>query len=423
MPGRTRTLVTEPTVGTATTRREAAELLLAAGAGGTLAERMLRRTAPARHAGRVEQARDALLAAAGDTIAADRVGLVGALVAHLDAIGVGPTGRATDRHPALTSLGKGRKQASDGNAWSAAIDAAAEALPRIAVRPIAPGRESWLRLGQDVPAEAKAAAVAAARAQVRAALASEHAADRAVRLLNDGDSEMPAAKEDLTEASAARDAASQRLNAAESAPVDYPCGLAVVDLTRGGTARAVGLPWRHPALPMLWLRRLAEEAVAHLTGAPTYCFGPLPVIRGTVAEWSALWETAHRVVTAEVYGYVHSVYGGADPVTSWLRDHESDSAVRRFGDDAVIDGVLFRLTTWSSHDQGGPVVQVRADLAAAQTVWPEPTAWEQEDTGRRPGAGRPGPDGGVATDEPLAEWEVAVLTRSAQAHAAWAASE
>lgn len=299
------------TVGTAPTRSTAAELLAEAGVTGPLAERMLRRTARQRHAGRVEQATAALLAAA-DGAAADLAPLVGALVAHLDSIGVGITGQGTDRHPALERLGKGRKHATDGGAWTAAITEAAQDLPRIAVRPLGPADPRW------------------------------HDQDSRPGLL----------------------------------------------LTEQG--RQVRLSWEHPALPMHWLRRLAEEAVAHLCGAPGYLSGPLPEIRGSAAEWSALWQEAHRrVVLWEVsgtyLGQVLPVETGHDPWRYWLARFADGRRVIHRGRDSVdIDGVRFRLTVLT--EDGAPD-RVRADIDHPAVVWPEPTEepapddipeWERE---------------------------------------------
>lgn len=88
------------------------------GVTGPAADVLVRLGAPARHAARVEYVR-----ALGDDC--DVVAW-----ALLDAIGVGGraglTGAATARHPALRGCGKGRKQATDGAAWTAAIAAAAE---------------------------------------------------------------------------------------------------------------------------------------------------------------------------------------------------------------------------------------------------------------------------------------------------------
>ena len=88
------------------------------GVTGAAADVLVRLGAPARHAARVEFA-----CALGD----DWEVVAWAL---LDAVGIGGraglTGEATARHPAFANCGKGRKQASDGPAWTAAIAAAAE---------------------------------------------------------------------------------------------------------------------------------------------------------------------------------------------------------------------------------------------------------------------------------------------------------
>lgn len=88
------------------------------GVTGAAAEVLVRLGAPARHAARIEFVRG--LGDDCDVVA----------WSILDAIGVGGraglTGAGTARHPALRGCGKGRKQATDGAAWTAAIAAAAE---------------------------------------------------------------------------------------------------------------------------------------------------------------------------------------------------------------------------------------------------------------------------------------------------------
>ena len=88
------------------------------GVTGPAADVLVRLGAHARHAARVEFVR---------TLSDDCDVVAWAL---LDAVGVGGraglTGAGTARHPAFASCGKGRKQASDGPAWTAAIAAAAE---------------------------------------------------------------------------------------------------------------------------------------------------------------------------------------------------------------------------------------------------------------------------------------------------------
>jgi hypothetical protein len=61
----------------------------------------------------------------------DNVEAVAFLMGSLDAIGVGGgLGAKTTRVPALASCGKGRKNATDGSAWSAAITAATQEVIR-----------------------------------------------------------------------------------------------------------------------------------------------------------------------------------------------------------------------------------------------------------------------------------------------------
>ena len=108
------------------TRKELEERLLLAGVPGRALEALLKETGLARHKWRVTQAIDAALAAT------DGCRTAAAWVLLSDMYGVGGkggvSGDGTSRHPALERLGKGRKQATDGEAWSAAIEAAFHAL-------------------------------------------------------------------------------------------------------------------------------------------------------------------------------------------------------------------------------------------------------------------------------------------------------
>lgn len=125
------------------TRKQMAERLESLGVTGAAALAILWETGPARHAARVEQAvatarlagraligigPDEDLTEAGEWPA----DLAGALICVLDGYGIGGRGdvegRATVRVPQLRGLGKGRRQASDGPAWSAAIAEAARRL-------------------------------------------------------------------------------------------------------------------------------------------------------------------------------------------------------------------------------------------------------------------------------------------------------
>ena len=119
-------------VGTASavpTRRAEESRLRELGVEGDALELLLKEGAPARHAARV-QAANAAAAATHDCDAEEGEPCVGCLVILVaDIIGVGgrsdAEGRGTDRIPPLGVLGKGRKQATDGPAWDAAILAAA----------------------------------------------------------------------------------------------------------------------------------------------------------------------------------------------------------------------------------------------------------------------------------------------------------
>ena len=88
------------------------------GVTGAAIDVLVRLGAPARHAARVEFVR--ALSDDCDVVA----------WALLDAVGVGGRaglmGEGTARHPAFAACGKGRKHASDGAAWTAAIASAAE---------------------------------------------------------------------------------------------------------------------------------------------------------------------------------------------------------------------------------------------------------------------------------------------------------
>ncbi|MBP9771381.1 MAG: hypothetical protein KBD16_00435 [Candidatus Pacebacteria bacterium] len=123
-------------------RRDAATELDQLGVYGVAAEAILRETAPFRRNLRVEKVLAVASAATnatlevGDGTGFDTVEIsaIGATLALLraDTYGVGGKegveGAGTSRVPALSILGKGRKQASDGGAWSAAI---AEATERV----------------------------------------------------------------------------------------------------------------------------------------------------------------------------------------------------------------------------------------------------------------------------------------------------
>lgn len=113
-----------------------------AGLRGAALDLALDATAPARHASRVQAAMEAALARADEIPHGDfeeRVWatarlLYAAIFCFLDWAGWGGPkgigGHATGRVPCFRRLGKGRKQARDGSAWSAAIAEAARELIR-----------------------------------------------------------------------------------------------------------------------------------------------------------------------------------------------------------------------------------------------------------------------------------------------------
>lgn len=125
------------------TRKELAARLESLGVTGTAAEAILRETGRERHEWRVERAVESARAAgrsllgfdadeAVDADAALRIDAVAAFVCGLDGYGIGGadgvSGDATVRIAPFGQCGKGRKQATDGPAWSAAIAYAATRL-------------------------------------------------------------------------------------------------------------------------------------------------------------------------------------------------------------------------------------------------------------------------------------------------------
>ena len=108
-----------------TTRLEVLEVLTTAGVTGEAAEAACRETAQARHAWRVEEAEAAARKAAKEVYGEGTsvLHLIALMLAELAGVGGkdGVAGAGTDRLDAFAQLGKGRKQASDGDAWTAAI--------------------------------------------------------------------------------------------------------------------------------------------------------------------------------------------------------------------------------------------------------------------------------------------------------------
>lgn len=114
---------------TSMTRKDLEIHLTSLGITGDAAAAIVKETAPARHAERIASAK-----AHVDTyvqnlfeekfVLEDEAEYV--FIALLDVMGVGGRmgveGLSTDRHPAFSKCGSGRKQAGDGPAWSAAIE-------------------------------------------------------------------------------------------------------------------------------------------------------------------------------------------------------------------------------------------------------------------------------------------------------------
>jgi len=114
------------------------------GVTGAALDALVAELAPLRHASRVEYAREAAEEYYLDHMRLDRseVGqltleMAVAALAYADLAGVGGRcgvdGASTARHPAFRRCGKGRKQATDGPAWSAAIGRLADTKYTFAV--------------------------------------------------------------------------------------------------------------------------------------------------------------------------------------------------------------------------------------------------------------------------------------------------
>jgi hypothetical protein len=101
-------------------------MISAAGISGPAADLLIR--AGAAHRAALRTVGAATAAAAWGDLTPGAVSAASASAYILDAVGVGGPlglgGDSTARHPAFAQLGKGRKNASDGGAWSAAIEAA-----------------------------------------------------------------------------------------------------------------------------------------------------------------------------------------------------------------------------------------------------------------------------------------------------------
>lgn len=144
---------------------------------GAAQDALVRETAAARHALRVERAREAALSGAADLFAdLDRVSgedpggwdaeqsrVAAALLLRLDRFGVGGRdgveGLSTDRLAPFSKLGSGRKQARDGGAWDSALSGAltdllgSGILVAYAERDLTgsgPAVNFWIRTGDEV---------------------------------------------------------------------------------------------------------------------------------------------------------------------------------------------------------------------------------------------------------------------------------
>lgn len=147
------------------------------GVTGAAQDALVRETAGARHALRVERAKDAARAGAADLFAdLDRVSgedpggwdaeqsrVAAALLLRLDRFGVGGRdgveGLSTDRLAPFSKLGSGRKQARDGGAWDAALSGALSdllgsgilvAYAECDLTGAGPAINFWIRTGDEV---------------------------------------------------------------------------------------------------------------------------------------------------------------------------------------------------------------------------------------------------------------------------------
>lgn len=111
-----------------TTRSKTSEFLESIGVVGQAAEHLLAAGAAGRHAHRVAVAKEAAMAAASEEAAPEWVTAVAWAICTIDAIGVFGRYEATVRLAAFRGCGKGRKLATDGDAWTAAIFDAANEL-------------------------------------------------------------------------------------------------------------------------------------------------------------------------------------------------------------------------------------------------------------------------------------------------------
>lgn len=118
------------------TRRDYAAELLQRGVTGAALEALLSETAQERHRSRVAYAKwvaeEFYLASANlrrEEVSKDVLTLFAGAILRADIVGIGGRcgveGMSTARHPAFAGCGKGRKHATDGAAWSAAIRDAA----------------------------------------------------------------------------------------------------------------------------------------------------------------------------------------------------------------------------------------------------------------------------------------------------------
>jgi hypothetical protein len=139
-----------------TTRKSLMDSLMAQGVTGLAAEVICRETTSFRHRWRKSQAETAAQSWAKKVCplhGSHQQELLARFLVVLDAAGTGGIdgieGRGTLRVPAFRSLGKGRKQATDGQAWDAAIAESLSDVGRVTVSPVGEGEYLCVSNGVD----------------------------------------------------------------------------------------------------------------------------------------------------------------------------------------------------------------------------------------------------------------------------------